>query len=844
MTDAGLTPTQQPPLSPQASLKVDTDPISKLWEQLFDHQSIQDQFVRAVRRFADGRTVPECYDALEEKNVPYWFRSRILEVARGNRRNAWRLAADLVPKLGQGHASLEDLFATAQFFAVHVPDDHPPMVAVSIDRAFEQAPRRKRETICRLFAVLATGFDVRVIATGRTQHWLAREHREDLPGVSEWRETHHPTGDRVDDALEALDPDGRKVDLLRQLADEPAQTLSRHALRAMHDVDRSRISQLLVSETNSLTELGLVAEFGPADDRTVELLEAGRQLLEQLDTQVGRQQELSEAVSDTGTSSQQCRVIPRTQGVGDDGSEDSNPYRTAYLNRPGHAAAAGCRENGGITLVEAPFEDRTDGPDHTRYVSFDGDREEAVVAVRANGALQYVVSLAIALASPRLLNRALTDNRLESLEDPPAILRGARCIGALSDEALEDPERLREAFIEWGTDLEDLTAKLAAGGYEDRNRFRSKIMRSAHGLAGSIIHLLDALKIDIVRELRVPSGLETDSLDELATSLSISAAVQGKYGVFASYRQLFESREAKRRTALTPTVDADDPLGMLIGSVVVRGEDVHRLHPYLEEALERPAAVADDAPEFAVHVSLSTVDRTGYAMAATRILQAKNLRLTRDSISLLQALVSSPYAAARALQQLATEDESRELRPDELRYALGTLDSEQLLADLPPTVARIVQTLLTAENRLSQRDLADRAGVSARTIRNYRNQLEAFDLIRIDENGYRLALSFQTTSERRDSVVPTVLEENQTLLDAADALLETILPPERYSDPDDPLGSVLFWPPDPQRLLDHHRVGPWLQLAAALTVAGSTGNNQAVQMGPPLEQQVLLRTTP
>ncbi|MFC6764317.1 HTH domain-containing protein [Natrinema soli] len=274
--------------------------------------------------------------------------------------------------------------------------------------------------------------------------------------------------------------------------------------------------------------------------------------------------------------------------------------------------------------------------------------------------------------------------------------------------------------------------------------------------------------------------------------------------------------------------------------MVVRGEDAHRLfRPYFEEALERPAAVADDALEFAVHVSLSSVDRTGYAMAATRILQTENLRPTRDSISLLQAVVSSPYAAARALYQLAGEDESRELRPDELRYALSMLEPQQLLADLPPTVGRIVQMLLTAENRLSQRALAARAGVSARTIRNYRNRLEALDLIHVDENGYRLALSFQTAAERRDPVVPTILEENQTLLDAADAFLETILPPERYGDPDDPLGGVLFWPPDPSRLLDHHRVGPWLQLAAALTVAETPGNCRVVQMGPPLKQQAL-----
>ena len=247
-------------------------------------------------------------------------------------------------------------------------------------------------------------------------------------------------------------------------------------------------------------------------------------------------------------------------------------------------------------------------------------------------------------------------------------------------------------------------------------------MRSAHGLAGSIIHLFDALEIDVIRELRVPSGLGTDALNELATSIGIATAIQSKCGVFACYRQLFEAREEKQQTALSPTVDADDPLGTLIGTLVVRGEDVHRLRPELEHSLETPAVLAEDAPEFAVHVSISTADRPAYAAAATRILQSKNLRPTREIVSLLHALAGSPYAAARALQQLAGEDERRELRPDELRYALGTLEPEQLLSDHPPAVSRIVQTLLTAESRLSQRELADRADVSARTVQNYRNR--------------------------------------------------------------------------------------------------------------------------
>ncbi|ELY55598.1 hypothetical protein C491_15547 [Natronococcus amylolyticus DSM 10524] len=167
-----------------------------------------------------------------------------------------------------------------------------------------------------------------------------------------------------------------------------------------------------------------------------------------------------------------------------------------------------------------------------------------------------------------------------------------------------------------------------------------------------------------------------------------------------------------------------------------------------------------------------------------------------------------------------------------------------MLSDLSPTVGQIVQTLLTAEDRLSQRELADRADVSTRTIRNYRDRLEALDLICVGENGYRLALSFQTTTERRDPVVPAVLRESQTLLEVADRLLETILPPDRYSDPDDPLGSVLFWPPNPLRLLEHPMVGSWMQLAATLTATKSVEDNRAVQIGPPLEQQSLSRAAP
>ncbi|AGB37102.1 hypothetical protein Natoc_1278 [Natronococcus occultus SP4] len=200
----------------------------------------------------------------------------------------------------------------------------------------------------------------------------------------------------------------------------------------------------------------------------------------------------------------------------------------------------------------------------------------------------------------------------------------------------------------------------------------------------------------------------------------------------------------------------------------------------------------EDTPEFAVHIFRSLVDRPAYSAAATRIFQPKNLQPTRETDSVLHALAGSPYTAAQALQQLAGETEHRELRPDELRYALGTLEPKQLLSDLSPAVGRIVHTLLTAESRLSQCELADQADVSPRMVRNYQDRLEALDLIRADESGYRLALSFQTATERRDSVIPAALEENQILLDIVDSLFEMFLPPDRYGDPNDPLGSALL----------------------------------------------------
>ena len=722
-----------------------------------------------------------------------------------------------------------------------------PTVPIRLREAFFEQRADQRRALCRLLAALAGVAEVRVLATGRQQRKLAELHRADLPGVSDGCSTPRvetPPAARVEAARQALDPDGRPVALLRRLAAEPSGTLAYSELYAEALVGKSRVRQTV----GTLRELGLVATFGAQSARMVELLTAGAKYLADLD----RQQTLSEVVSETGKPPQQA-VLSRKHGGGDRSAgegaagagpvaTDAGPYRTAYLGRADHAAAAGAAAPGAVTLVSDRLGAAPDAPDHTRYVSYDGSRREGVVAVRATTPMQYAVSLATALASPRFLDRALPVSRLASvLEEPPAVLRDARCIGGLSEEVFEDPAVLRETLVEWRETLEEMTTDLKHGEYEDRDRLRQEILRSAHGLAGSVAHLLDAADIELVREVRVPAGLGEEQHAALARSVAVSAAIQSRYGAFAAYRQLYEERDEKRSASLSPEVDATDPFASLAGSFVVRGPDIHRLRPQLETRLGTPADLHEDAPEFAVEVPVQEAGRGAVATAVSRLLDRKRLRPTRAAVSVLHGLTASVYEAARAVQELGEAHTPREIRSDELRYALSKLDADALLPEATPTVRAVVATLLEAEGRLSQGELADRAGVSTRSVRNNRAALVALGLVDVeagpDGGGWRLTLSFRTAEERRgEGILPTPVATATSFADVVDDLAAALLSPDEY------IGEVfdlLLWPPDPWAVAEDPRLEPWVSIAAALVEADPPSGDSVVRMGPSIEQAAL-----
>jgi len=753
--------------------------------------------------------------------------------------------------------------------AVLAAADQTPTIAAHIDKTdFAEQPRQQRENTFRLLSVLDTQCDVYLICTGRTARWLADTHRSDLPldfddYLNTTHDSNHPAEKVVDDALSALDPEGGPVQLLRALADEPTETVPQASLPEMLRRDSSTVSQYL----STLKKLGLVDCYSAGAGNHISLRDSGSEVLDRLDAEIGRQSKLDSLFDATGKSRKRpCNPAPEREGEGPPGqhppaaadtaaasADDSAtaPYRTRFLDRTTHDATASLATSGAITVSRGDVADSRSTPTedlHVRGVSYDANRDEAIVAVRGTTPLQYITSIALSLASPRLFDNALPLDRLDEIDLSPFILRSARCIGCLSSDAENDPQVLRDNFIEWGQELAEMTTDLRNDECDDRGQLRSEIMRSAHGLAGSIAHLLDVAGVDLIRELRIPSPVNDSDIDDIMETVSVAATIQSTYGHYATYRQLFEDRPAKLETALSPQVDAADPYGTYIGSLVVRSPSPDRVLEPLADHLADPLPVREDRPEIAVEVPLREADRSDYVGVLNRVGERKNLTATPEAVTLCQTLVSNPWALSTALNRLGEESQQRPIRLDEVRVALAHLDAEELLPDATPTVSKTVTALLRSAHPLSKTELAERAGISPRSLRSDGNldALVALDLVReTEDENYRFTLPFATDDERGTQVCPDVVDDDHAV--PRDVLYETVLslvddPGSRVADPDDPLGALFFGPGIDIEVLvaELPWIEPWVRVARLLSGSHHTElTRQTVRFGAEIEQQAV-----
>jgi DNA-binding transcriptional ArsR family regulator len=862
-----------------ASVDASSQPPSDLWQSIVTADRFERNLIESVRSLLADTRYYDWVATLRDAGVTAHegrYAQVIAWLDRPPEHDYHQDALEYTAALGQGQAptySTLDALLNADLadgpLAVLDAADCTPTIAAHLDKTeFAEQPRQQRENTLRLLSVLDTQCDVYLICTGLTARWLADTHRSDLPldfddYLNTTHDSNHPTEKLVDDALRALDPEGGPVQLLRALSDEPTETVPQASLPEMLRRDSSTVSQYL----STLKELGLVDCYSVGAGNHISLRDSGSEVLDRLNAEIGRQSKLDSLFDRTGKSRKRpCNPAPEREGEGPPGqqppaaagtaaasADDSAtaPYHTRFLDRTTHDATASLATSGAITVSRGDVADSRSTPTedlHVRGVSHDADRDEVIVAVRGTTPLQYITSIALSLASPRLFDNALPLNRLDEIDLSPFILRSARCIGCLSSEAETDPQVLRDNFIEWGEELAEMTTDLRNDECDDRGQLRSEIMRSAHGLAGSLAHLLDVAGVDLIRELRIPSPVNDSDIDNIMETVSVAATIQSTYGHYATYRQLFEDRPAKLETALSPQVDAADPYGTYIGSLVVRSPSPDRVLEPLADHLADPLPVREDRPEIAVEVPLREADRSDYVGVLNRVGERKNLTATPEATALCQTLVSNPWALSTALNRLGEESQQRPIRLDEVRVALAHLDAEKLLPDATPTVSKTVAALLRSVHPLSKTELSEKAGVSPRSLRSDGNldALVALDLVReTDDGNYRLTLPFATDDERGTQVCPDVVDDDHAV--PRDVLYETVLSlvddaGNRVADPDDPLGTLFFGPGiDTERLVaELPWIEPWVRVARLLSGSRHTElTRQTVRFGAEIEQQAV-----
>jgi len=761
--------------------------------QLASQQSIQRLLILAARNLTAVTDYDEFLVTTQKLGIEGEDQGDIAKLlyrtGRGEEKAAWELLR-YWRELGSNQLSVDQMIGLAQLLVLAyldheqrnkladdqcIPDqDRPPKICMKIEPdGFLDLDRGQRSDICRLLSTLACSVDVQLCVTTLTEAYLRNQHKHELPCVSDWENS--PINDEhVATALTELDPDSLPVTILNTLRDEPTETLSYSQLYSTTPRSKSRVRQCIAT----LKEYNAVEKTGSHSNRLISLTATGTKILSTIHKTKGTQSNLdrfdqSEAsVSDPPKSQSEGRV-PGAQAR--DRMEDKRGerccYRTSYLKKWQHDGIAACALAGDVSFIDGETR-HTDGK--TRGVSVDQQRNEVLVSLKASTPLTYTTSLAVALASPQLINQCLDPATLETIFDefPPEVLQWGRQIGYLSEDSFDKPEKFRDSLVSIGESIEDMTTALKHGDYdryegvEDSANLVTKILRESHGLAGTIAHLLDLAGYDLIRDIRLHSTLSLDQQEQLATSIAHSLVVQSNYRHRAGHRQLFEDRPKKRKLSLDVNVDADDPYGHVLGSTVIRGQ-IGQLPDLIDDALREDPH--EDAPEFQIPVSITDgdelrEDRTAFALAAGRVLSSKDISLTWESVSVLHAVVSDPVETAAALNHLASEEttERREIRPDEVRYAVSRLPASSLLPELPGTISDIICSLLGATESLTQRELADQAGVTQQTIRNHRDSLADIGLIENTDNGWRLRLAFDQSEDRYPH-----LDDSQSCLNCA-----------------------------------------------------------------------------
>jgi hypothetical protein len=679
---------------------------------------------------------------------------------------------DSVDSVGTGRGPVNgDLGALAKGpVALHRElDEHPHPLTLCLDGPawVELTDRRTGVRALAAIAVLADGFDVRVVASPALQRELTRRYprwsRVHL-GLTHSRDRslqqgHHSSDEPLEptdpihaawSALDGLASASGKRRLLGALPTERGCTYADLADDPDLNIERGTIGRYVLD----LESRGLVAIDRRHEHNMVRLTDLGETavngcLTAACELRHPNQTQLARRL--TATTHESPSTVSPPRGA----SPSTHMAVESWLTATGDADegyvrwidtddAAAIHQRftlpataGAVTLVDDPVEPFADG--RVSYLSH--HEGECLVMAQWGGPLATLGRLAGVLLSDEALTEILTPARLGeefakihsgygSLTGSPGrTLRRGQQVGWFSES--------EEAYTAWRERIEQVRdahlARLGVLTDSTDSAARGELFEDLHGLIASATQLYHAAGIDLTVTIRLP---DTESIatsetkrTELCDFIRHTVPKQSVYGVHSGYRMLFEDRPAKLKRRLPYDVESGASM-TLTASWVVAGPTATTLQDDLAGALgselgELRDAVADGnetAPTLTIPVRDGTtytsirdiVDAVAdeYDVAWTSRVRRELTRFCLRSFGRDVPHRTSPYDAVTCLLR-ALNESPHDGWLTAVTRAAATLPCDRFQPALSPTATKLYATLLRASEPCGRQVLIERAGISA-----------------------------------------------------------------------------------------------------------------------------------
>lgn len=652
-----------------------------------------------------------------------------------------------------------------------------PTVYLYLDRESWLSNRRRlRNEALLVFAELASGYDVRLVASEqvesriRTQHpqwcdWYLTQNgpaANQQPPVDGQSNTPSVTSELWDTLGEI--PPGKRLELLDAI---PANRSERRSIKSLKSDPAVGISSGTIDRYyRELEEYGLISVVEPADSNEVYLTPDGQAtsnlLTDDYDIQHPTQTDLTSTPSHPPQSDtrQVCKRdtpqgVPSGQSF-EEALQDGQPtpgdiepqelpLSDCHLDESAQfTRLAAMQLANGVTLIDAPIGPLNDG----RGTYFGENNGEAHLVLQWGGALPTLVRSAVTLLSDTAFDETLTKSNLAELLSGPNALDEVRRrlqIGWISTTTYTTfRDELQDQARSLLRDLPAATNGNSSGW--------SQTARKAHGLLTAATALFSEVGIDLTVHIRVPDTSQLVREDsryrEFLQFLQSTVPKNYQYNGHSASRLLLEQSSDKLKYRFPDVVESDNRVAQSAVDWVIVGPHTTDFQDDIVSKLSQ-TPIRDqvaEGSERGIQIPIE-VRSTENASALTDIIESVMTRVNREFSAefgvkscfrtLLYAFchpqedrLAAPTDIAEVLlaaDRLCADHESIGIQ--QLVQALGFAHPSRVYPWLAPSARAIVCALLRAEAPLQRQDIVAGASISDSSYDRHRSKLDEYGLL-------------------------------------------------------------------------------------------------------------------